>query len=156
MRRKILTGFVVLMALIANKNNLLAEGSRQQKDFTVTKTTILNIPKDTSGIIKYKLPKGKFLLEIVSLDKKSNMYLDDCIVNSIYTENEFLNNAIGAYDIKPLYYKFYVENLDKKTLYIQGYITTTTRGKILIKVRKIGSMPKKMKDFTPTNKIKIN
>ena len=53
------------------------------------------------------------------------------------------NNAIGAYDIKPLYYKFYVENLDKKTLYIQGYITTTTRGKILIKVRKIGSMPKK-------------
>lgn len=136
MRRKILTGFVVLMALIANKNNLLAEGSRQQKDFTVTKTTILNIPKDTSGIIKYKLPKGKFLLEIVSLDKKSNMYLDDCIVNSIYTENEFLNNAIGAYDIKPLYYKFYVENLDASTYYIQGYITTTTRGKLFIKVTK--------------------
>ena len=155
MRRKILTGFVLMALTIAN-SNLLAEGSKQQKDFTVTKTTILNIPKDTSGIIKYKLPKGKFLLEIVSLDKKSNMYLDDCIVNSIYTENEFLNNAIGAYDIKPLYYKFYVENLDKKTLYIQGYITTTTRGKILIKVRKIGSMPKKMKDFTPTNKIKIN
>lgn len=136
MRRKILTGFVVLMALIANKNNLLAEGSRQQKDFTVTKTTILNIPKDTSGIIKYKLPKGKFLLEIVSLDKKSNMYLDDCIVNSIYTEDEFLNNAIGAYDIKPLYYKFYVENLDASTYYIQGYITTTTRGKLFIKVTK--------------------
>lgn len=141
MRRKILARFMLMALTIAN-SNLLAEGSKQQKDFTVTKTTILNIPKDTSGIIKYKLPKGKFLLEIVSLDKKSNMYLDDCIVNSIYTENEFLNNAIGAYDIKPLYYKFYVENLDKKTLYIQGYITTTTRGKILIKVRKIGSMPK--------------
>lgn len=155
MRRKILTGFVLMALTIANKS-LLAEGSRQEKNFTVTKTTVLNIPRYTSGIIKYKLPKGKFLLEIVSLDKKSNMYLDDCIVNSIYTENEFLNNAIGAYDIKPLYYKFYVENLDKKTLYIQGYITTTTRGKILIKVRKIGSMPKKMKDFTPTNKIKIN
>ena len=98
MRRKILTGFVLMALTIAN-SNLLAEGSKQQKDFTVTKTTILNIPKDTSGIIKYKLPKGKFLLEIVSLDKKSNMYLDDCIVNSIYTEDEFLNNAIGAYDI---------------------------------------------------------
>lgn len=146
MRRKILARFMLMALTIAN-SNLLAEGSKQQKDFTVTKTTILNIPKDTSGIIKYKLPKGKFLLEIVSLDKKSNMYLDDCIVNSIYTENEFLNNAIGAYDIKPLYYKFYVENLDKKTLYIQGYITTTTRGKILIKVRKIGSMPKKNEGF---------
>lgn len=136
MRRKILTGFVVLMALIANKNNLLAEGSKQQKDFVVKKTTILNIPKDTSGIIKYKLPKGKFLLEIVSLDKKSNMYLDDCIVNAIYTENEFLNNAIGAYEIRPMYYKFYVENLDASTYYIQGYITTTTRGKLFIKVTK--------------------
>lgn len=146
MRRKILARFMLMALTIAN-SNLLAEGSKQQKDFTVTKTTILNIPKDTSGIIKYKLPKGKFLLEIVSLDKKSNMYLDDCIVNSIYTENEFLNNAIGAYDIKLLYYKFYVENLDKKTLYIQGYITTTTRGKILIKVRKIGSMPKKNEGF---------
>ena len=141
MRRKILARFMLMALTIAN-SNLLAEGSKQQKDFTVTKTTILNIPKDTSGIIKYKLPKGKFLLEIVSLDKKSNMYLDDCIVNSIYTEN-----AIGAYDIKPLYYKFYVENLDKKTLYIQGYITTTIRGKILIKVRKIGSMPKKNEGF---------
>jgi hypothetical protein len=146
MRRKILARFMLMALTIAN-SNLLAEGSKQQKDFTVTKTTILNIPKDTSGIIKYKLPKGKFLLEIVSLDKKSNMYLDDCIVNSIYTEDEFLNNAIGAYDIKPLYYKFYVENLDKKTLYIQGYITTTIRGKILIKVRKIGSMPKKNEGF---------
>ena len=137
MRRKILKGFgVVLMALTIANKSLLAEGSRQEKNFTVTKTTVLNIPRYTSGIIKYKLPKGKFLLEIVSLDKKSNMYLDDCIVNSIYTENEFLNNAIGAYDIKPLYYKFYVENLDAST-YIQGYITTTTIGKIFIKVRKI-------------------
>lgn len=151
MRRKILTGFVIMALTIAN-SNLLAEGSRQEKNFLVTKTTILNIPKNSSGIIKYKLPKGKFLLEIVSLDKKSNMYLDDCIVNSIYTENEFLNNAIGAYDIKPLYYKFYVENLDNKTLYTQGYITTTTKGKILIKVRKIGSMPK-MRDFINTKRI---
>ena len=135
MRRKILARFMLMALTIAN-SNLLAEGSKQQKDFTVTKTTILNIPKDTSGIIKYKLPKGKFLLEIVSLDKKSNMYLDDCIVNSIYTEDEFLNNAIGAYDIKSLYYKFYVENLDASTYYIQGYITTTTRGKLFIKVTK--------------------
>ena len=137
MRRKILARFMLMALTIAN-SNLLAEGSKQQKDFTVTKTTILNIPKDTSGIIKYKLPKGKFLLEIVSLDKKSNMYLDDCIVNSIYTEDEFLNNAIGAYDIKPLYYKFYVENLLKrvKILKEEGYITTTTRGKLFIKVTK--------------------
>ena len=56
MRRKILARFMLMALTIAN-SNLLAEGSKQQKDFTVTKTTILNIPKDTSGIIKYKLPK---------------------------------------------------------------------------------------------------
>ena len=135
MRRKILARFMLMALTIAN-SNLLAEGSKQQKDFTVTKTTILNIPKDTSGIIKYKLPKGKFLLEIVSLDKKSNMYLDDCIVNSIYTENEFLNNAIGAYDIKPLYYKFKVKFMTNR-IYKIFYRTTTQAANLKIKVRRM-------------------
>ena len=150
MRRKILTGFVIMALTIAN-SNLLAVGSKRERNFIVTKTTILNIPKNSSGIIRYKLPKGNYKIEIYSLNKNSNMHLDDCIVNSIYTEDEFLDNAIGAYDIRPLYYKFYVENLDAST-YIQGYITTTTIGKIFIKVRKIRTMSK-MRDFINTKRI---
>lgn len=149
MRRKILARFMLMALTIAN-SNLLAEGSRQEKNFKVTKTTVLNIPRYTSGIIKYKLPKGSYIIEIYSLNK-TNMHLDDCIVNAIYTENEFLNNAIGAYEIRPMYYKFYVENLDAST-YIQGYITTTTKSRIFIKVRKIGTMSK-MRDFMPIKKI---
>ena len=135
MRRKILTGFVVLMALIANKNNLLAEGSRQQKDFVVTKTTIVNIPRYTSGIIRYKLPKGEYRIEIYSLNKKSNMHLDDCITNADYVYNEWEQNALAPSQIKPMYYKFNVKILDEK--YIQGYITTNKKGKLFVKVTKI-------------------
>lgn len=134
MRRKILTGFVLMALTIAN-SNLLAEGSKQQKDFTVKKTTILNIPRYTSGIIKYKLPKGSYRIEIYSLNKKSNMHLDDCITNADYVYSEWEQNALEPIQIKPMYYKFNVKILDEK--YIQGYITTTSRGKLFIKVTKI-------------------
>lgn len=134
MRRKILTGFMLMALTIAN-SNLLAEGSKREKNFLVTKTTILNIPKDTSGIIKYKLPKGSYIIEIYSLNKKSNMHLDDCITNADYVYNEWEQNALAPSQIKPMYYKFNVKILDEK--YIQGYITTNKKGKLFIKVTKI-------------------
>ena len=65
------------------------------------------------------------------------MHLDDCIVNSIYSEDEFIDNAIGAYDISAGHYKFKVKSLNSKTMYKQGFRSTVTSGKLLIKITKI-------------------
>lgn len=135
MRKKLLKGLMLMALTIAANSTLLAEGSKQEKNFLVTKTTILNIPRYTSGIIRYKLPKGNYRIEIYSLNKKSNMHLDDCITNADYVYNEWEKNALAPSQIKPMYYKFNMSVLDEK--YIQGYITTNKKGKLFVKVTKI-------------------
>ena len=113
------------------------EEARHNKNFIVSRTTIINIQKSTSGYIFYKLPKGSYRIEITSLDRKSTMHLDDCIVNSSYSEDEFIDNAIGAYDISLMHYKFRIKNLDNKTTYKQGFRTTINKGKLYIQIIKI-------------------
>lgn len=134
-----LLGVSLLFLLIGTVNVFSRdlEEARYNKNFIISKTRIINIPKSTSGTIYYKLPKGSYRIEITSLDKKSTMHLDDCIVNSIYSEDEFIDNAIGAYDISLMHYKFKIKNLDSKTKYKQGFKTTVTGGKLYIKVTKI-------------------
>lgn len=129
--------FVLLFALTGITFGRDLEESKYHKDFIVSRTTIINIPKSTSGTIYYKLPKGSYRIEITSLDRKSTMHLDDCIVNSIYNEDEFLNNAIGPYSISTGHYKFKVKNVDSKTKYKHGFKTTLTSGKLYIRISKI-------------------
>lgn len=138
--KKILNLLMVsLLFLVLGKVGLSGdlEESKYEKNFIISKTRIINIPKSTSGYIFYKLPKGSYRIEITSLDKKSTMHLDDCIVNSIYSEDEFIDNAIGAYDISAGQYKFKVKSLNSKTMYKQGFRSTVTSGKLLIKITKI-------------------
>lgn len=129
--------FVLLFALTGITFGRDLEESKYHKDFVVERTTIINIPKSTSGTIFYKLPKGAYRIEIVLLNKNSTMHLDDCIVNSIYNEDEFLNNAIGPYSISTGHYKFKVKNVDSKTKYKHGFKTTLTSGKLYIRISKI-------------------
>lgn len=138
--KKILNLLMVsLLFLVLGKVGLSGdlEESKYEKNFIISKTRIINIPKSTSGYIFYKLPKGSYRIEITSLYKKSTMHLDDCIVNSIYSEDEFIDNAIGAYDISAGHYKFKVKSLNSKTMYKQGFRSTVTSGKLLIKITKI-------------------
>lgn len=134
-----LLGVSLLFLLIGTVNVFSRdlEEARYNKNIIVSRTTIINIPKSTSGTIYYKLPKGSYRIEITNLDRKSTMHLDDCIVNSIYSEDEFIDNAIGAYDISLMHYKFKIKNLDNKTTYKQGFRTTVTKGKLYIQIIKI-------------------
>lgn len=136
-RESLIILFVLLFVLTGITFGRDLEESKYHRNFTIERTTIINIPKSTSGTIVYKLPKGSYRIEIKSLNKNSTMHLDDCIVNSIYTEDEFLNNAIGPYSISTKHYKFKVKNLNSKTKYKQGFKTTVTSGKLYIKITKI-------------------
>ena len=114
------------------------EESRNNKNFIISKTRIINIPKSTSGTIYYKLPKGSYRIEIISLNKNSTMHLDDGIINAVYKKDEeIINNAVVPYFISAGHYKFKVKSLNSKTTYKQGFRTTETSGKLLIKLIKI-------------------
>ena len=114
------------------------EEARHNKNFIVSRTTIINIQKSTSGYIFYKLPKFRYRIEITSLDRKSTMNLDYSLVDTFYkTDDEVINNKIGPYFISAGHYKFKVKTLDSKTMYKQGFRSTVTSGKLLIKIIKI-------------------
>ena len=114
------------------------EESKYEKNFIISKTRIINIPKSTSGTIFYKLPKGSYRIEIISLNKNSTMHLNDGIINAVYkTEDEIINNAIAPYFISAGHYKFKVKSLNSKTMYKQGFRSTVISGKLLIKITKI-------------------
>ena len=66
------------------------------------------------------------------------MHLDDALVDTVYkTDDEVINNNIGPYFISAGHYKFKVKTLDSKTMYKQGFRSTVTSGKLLIKIIKI-------------------
>ena len=114
------------------------EESKYEKNFIISKTRIINIPKSTSGTIFYKLPKGSYRIEIISINKNSTMHLDDALVDTVYkTEDEIIKNAVVPYFISAGHYKFKVKSLNSKTMYKQGFKTTVTSGKLLIKIIKI-------------------
>ena len=113
------------------------EESKYEKNFIVSKTRIINIPKSTSGTIYYKLPKGSYRIEIISMNKNSTMHLDDALVDTVYkTDDEIINNAIAPYFISAGHYKFKVKSLNK-IRYKQGFKTTVNSAKLLIKIIKI-------------------
>ena len=113
------------------------EESKYEKNFIISKTRIINIPKSTSGYIFYKLPKGSYKIEIISLDRKSTMHLDDALVDTVYkTDDEVINNNIGPYFISAGHYKFNVKTVTKKK-YKQGFKSTVNTGKLMIRIIKI-------------------
>ena len=133
--KKILNLLMVsLLFLVLGKVGLSGdlEESKYEKNFIISKTRIINIPKSTSGTIFYKLPKGSYRIEITSLDRKSTMHLDDALVK---TDDE-IKNAVIPYFISAGHYKFKVKTVTKKT-YKQGFRSTVNTGKLLIKIIKI-------------------
>lgn len=138
--KKIFSLLVVsLLFLVLGKVGLSGdlEESKYEKNFIISKTRIINIPKSTSGYIFYKLPKGSYRIEITSLDKKSTMHLDDALVDTVYKKEDEIKNVVIPYFISAGHYKFKVKSLNSKTMYKQGFRSTITSGKLLIKIIKI-------------------
>ena len=111
------------------------EEARYNKNFLVKKSTVISIPKSTSGKILYSLGKGNSIIEIYSLDKESTMHLDDGILDTKFSDKKFVEHAISAKEIKPGYYKFIV-NTKRNAKYKHFYKTTLTKGKLRIKITK--------------------
>ena len=105
------------------------EESRYRKDFVVSKTAKIEIPKSTSGSIMFDL-KGTYVVEI--LGDGSNMALNDAI-SSFKGKKEIF---IGPKEISENYYRFRI-NFRKKRTYKIFYRTTTQAAKLTVKIRKI-------------------
>ena len=107
------------------------EEARHNKNFVVKKSTVISIPKSTSGKILYSLSKGTYMIEVYLVDKESTMHLDDGIIDAKYSDKKFVEKAISAKEIKAGYYKFIV-NTKRNVRYKHFFKTTINSGKIKI------------------------
>ena len=104
------------------------EESKYRKDFVVDKTTKLEIPKSTSGEIKFDI-NGSYIIEIIG--DESNIALNDAISVFRGKKETFITPHISAQ-----YYKFKVK-FKKNRIYKIFYRTTTQSANLKIKLRKI-------------------
>ena len=105
------------------------EESKYRKDFVVDKTIKLEIPKSTSGEIKFDI-NGSYIIEIIG--DESNIALNDAI--SVFRGKK--ETFITPKHISAQYYKFKVK-FKKNRIYKIFYRTTTQKAKLTVKIRKI-------------------
>lgn len=105
------------------------EESKYRKDFTVNKTTKLEVPESTSGEIKFNL-KGNYIIEIIG--DESNIALNDAI--SVFRGRK--ESFIGPKHISARYYKFKIK-FRKDRIYKIFYRTTNQKSTLNIKVRRM-------------------
>lgn len=105
------------------------EESKYRKDFTVNKSTKLEIPKSTSGEIKFDI-NGNYIIEIIG--DESNIALNDAI--SVFRGKK--ETFITPKHISTQYYKFKVK-FKKNRIYKIFYRTTTQKANLTIKIRRI-------------------
>ena len=121
--------FMSLFLLLTTVGFSDDEESRYRKDFVVSKTVKIEVPKSTSGSIMFDL-KGTYVVEI--LGDGSNMALNDAI--SVFKGKK--ENFIGPKEISENYYRFRI-NFRKKRTYKIFYRTTTQAAKLTVKIRRI-------------------
>ena len=105
------------------------EESKYRKDFVVDKTTKLEVPKSTSGSIRFDI-NGNYVVEI--LGDGSNIALNDAI--SVFKGKK--EKFIVPKDISENYYRFRI-NFRKKRTYKIFYRTTTQAAKLTVKITRI-------------------
>ena len=105
------------------------EESRYRKDFVVSKTAKIEIPKSTSGSIMFNL-KGNYIIEIIG--DGSNIAMNDAI--SVFRGKKEI--FIGPKNISENYYKFKVKFMTNR-IYKIFYRTTTQAANLKIKVRRM-------------------
>lgn len=105
------------------------EESKYRKDFVVDKTTKLEVPKSTSGSIRFDI-NGNYIVEI--LGDGSNMELNDAI--SVFRGEK--ESFIGTKEILENYYRFKIR-FRKNRIYKIFYRTTTQAAKLTVKIRRI-------------------
>ena len=121
--------FMALFLLLGTVGFSDEEESKYRKDFVVDKTTKLEIPKSTSGSIRFDI-NGNYIVEI--LGDGSNIALNDAI--SVFRGKK--ESFIGPKEILENYYRFKIR-FRKNRIYKIFYRTTTQAAKLTVKIRKI-------------------
>lgn len=121
--------FMALFLLLCTVGFSDDEESKYRKDFVVDKTTNLEVPKSTSGSIRFEI-NGNYIVEI--LGDGSNIALNDAI--SVFRGKK--ESFIGPKEILENYYRFKIR-FRKNRIYKIFYRTTTQAGKLTVKIRKI-------------------
>lgn len=121
--------FMALFLLLGTVGFSDEEESKYRKDFVVSKTVKLEVPKSTSGEIKFNL-KGNYIIEI--LGDGSNIALNDAI--SVFRGKK--ETFIAPKHISAQYYKFKVK-FRKNRVHKIFYRTTTQKANLTIKIRRI-------------------
>lgn len=121
--------FMALFLLLCTVGFSDDEESKYRKDFVVDKTTKLEVPKSTSGSIRFDI-NGNYVVEI--LGDGSNIALNDAI--SVFKGKK--EKFIVPKDISENYYRFRI-NFRKKRTYKIFYRTTTQAAKLTVKITRI-------------------
>lgn len=123
--------FMALFLLLCTVGFSDDEESKYRKDFVVDKTTKLEVPKSTSGSIRFDI-NGNYVVEI--LGDGSNIALNDAI--SVFKVKGKKESFIGPREISENYYRFRI-NFRKKRTYKIFYRTTTQAAKLTVKIIRI-------------------
>ena len=121
--------FMALFLLLCTVGFSDDEESKYRKDFVVDKTTKLEVPKSTSGSIRFDI-NGNYIVEI--LGDGSNIALNDAI--SVFRGKK--ERFISPKYISESYYRFKVK-FRKDRIYKIFYRTTTQKANLTIKIRRI-------------------
>ena len=97
------------------------------RNYIVSKSTMLKIQPRTSGCIYFKLAKGEYRIKIRTL-RYSNLMLNDSIEESNLKEIYYPDMSAGQY--------IYDLQIKRSGLYEQCFLTTTMPAKLRVEITK--------------------
>ena len=120
---------VIAILFVVPRTAKAEEFARYIKNFNISKSTVVNIPENSAGYLKYKLKKGTYQIDIREVSG-STVMLDDALETS--TGKRYEPVVIESY-----HYRFIVDV--KTTLALkQGFKTSSKTAKFRIIIKKIG------------------
>ena len=119
---------LAVLLFVIPKTTKAEDFARYIKNFNISKSTVVNIPANSAGYLKYKLKKGTYQIDIYEITS-STVMLDDGMQTGEIRYDPIL--------IESYHYKFIIDSKRSITLK-QGYKTSDRTAKFKIIIRKIG------------------
>lgn len=120
---------VIAILFVVPRTAKSEEFARYIKNFNISKSTVVNIPVNSAGYLKYKLKKGKYEIDIREVTQSTVMLNDGLESNN--------GKHYDPLIIESYHYRFIVDV--KTTLSLkQGFKTSSKTAKFRIIIKKIG------------------
>ena len=120
---------LAVLLFVIPKTAKAEDFARYIKNFNISKSTVVNIPANSAGYLKYKLKKGTYEIDIREVSG-STVMLDDALETS--TGKRYDPCIIESYR-----YKFLI-NVKNAVIFKQGFKTSSKTAKFRIIIKKIG------------------